>query len=86
LDDWAWFIRDHKSELAEALGPNFHSTKQKFEEKSEESREIAARPMPKLTVAGRLRHFRATAPGMIVMGPLGWIVAAGLVAFNILAR
>jgi hypothetical protein len=40
LEGWAWFLREHLSELEEALGPAFAETKRQFEQKHEESREM----------------------------------------------
>jgi hypothetical protein len=86
LEGWAWFVRDHLGELADALGPKLSQTKQQFERKQEESREILARYRPRLTPAGRIRHFKATPLGMMVMGPLGWIVAGGLIVLVLFTR
>jgi hypothetical protein len=86
LDGWAWFVRDHLVELADALGPKYPQTKQEFQRKEQESREILARHVPRQTAGGRLRRFKATAPGMIVMGPVGWIIAAALIVWNTLIR
>ena len=86
LEGLAWFLRDHFSELEDALGPKFPHTKDQFARRQEEKSEILARYLPRVTLAGRLRHFKATPLGMLVMGPLGWIVAAGLGAAVFLTR
>jgi hypothetical protein len=86
LEGLAWFLRDHISELEDALGPGFSQTTQQFERSRIENSEILARYRPAVTLAGRLRHFRASPLGMLVMGPLGWIVAVGLGASVVLTR
>jgi hypothetical protein len=75
LDGWAWFFRDHLAELTEALAPNFSRTKQQFERSQEESRQILARHTPRLTAAARIRKYKLTPVGMIVMGSVGWALA-----------
>jgi hypothetical protein len=86
LEGWAWFFRDHLAELEDALGPGFSQTKQQFDRRQEESREILRRHMPRVTPVGRLRRFKATPLGAMLMGPLGWIVAVSLVAFKFLSQ
>ncbi len=81
LEGWAWFIRDHLPELTKALGPQLPDTREKYDRRQEESRKILARYIPPVTLLGRLRQFKATPWGMIFMGPLGWIVTAGLLGF-----
>lgn len=82
LEGWAWFFREHLAELTDALGPRFAQTKLEYKRRDEEGRKLAARYIPALTWRGRLNRFRATTPGMIVMGPLGWIVVAGWMAWE----
>jgi len=86
LEGWAWFLRDHVSELVEALGPEFPQTKQQVDRRREESRKSLARYVPPVTVVSRLRHFKATPLGMMVMGPFGWIIATVMVALVFLTR
>jgi hypothetical protein len=86
VEGWAWFFRDHLSELTDALGTAFAQTRKQFERKQQESLEILARHTPSVTLIVRLRRFRATPSGMILMGPFGWIIAAGLIAFLLLTR
>lgn len=83
LEGWAWFFREHLVEITDALGPRFEETKLEYKRREEEGSKIAARYVPALTWRGRLNRFRATTPGMIVMGPLGWIIAAGWFAWEI---
>lgn len=83
LEGWAWFFREHLPELTDAVGPRFAQTKLEYERQQEESRKTAGGYVPALTWRSRLNRFRATTPGMIVMGPLGWIVAAGWMAWGI---
>jgi len=86
IGGWAWFLRDHLAELVDALGPEFPHTKQQFERRLEESREILARYVPPVTLVSRLRHFKATPLGTMVMGPFGWIIATVMVALVFLTR
>jgi hypothetical protein len=85
LEGLAWFLRDHLSELQDALGPGFSQTKQQFERGRKEVAKFL-RYRPPVTLVGRLRHFKATPLGMLLMGPIGWIVAAGLGALVFLTR
>ena len=86
MDGWAWFVRDHLTELVNALGPELAKTKEQFERRQEVSRKALARYLPPVTVVSRLRGFKATAVGMLVMGPFGWILAAVLLVVLILTR
>jgi hypothetical protein len=86
LDGWVWFLRDHLSELAEALGPELSQTKKEFQRRQEENREILARYMPPINWTIRLGRFKTSPLGMIFMGPLGWIIAAGLTVLMFLFR
>jgi len=86
LEGWAWFVRDHLAELAEALGPKLPQTKVEFERRQQESREILARHCPPATLAGRIRRFKATPAGAMLMGPGGWMVAAALIVWEFLIR
>jgi hypothetical protein len=71
LEGWAWFLRDHISQIAEALGPNFEKTKAAFDERARESKEISDRYHSLFRERVRAARFRS-----FLIGPLGWIVAA----------
>jgi hypothetical protein len=81
LEGWAWFLREHLSEFEPALGPAFAETKRQFDQKQQESRELLLRYVPPSNLASRLRKFKRTPPGMVLMGLVGWIIAALLLVF-----
>jgi hypothetical protein len=73
LEGWAWFLRDHVAQIAEALGPDFEKTKAAFDQREKESQETAERYLSPFRQDARRARFRT-----FLMGPLGWIVAAFL--------
>lgn len=86
LEGWAWFVRDHLKELAEALGPDFERTKQRFAAKQNASREALEQYKASLRTSIETRPFKTRWLGRFVRGPLGWIIAGGLLAFEVLIR
>jgi len=73
LEGWAWFLRDHVAQIAEALGPNFEKTKAAFDQRERESKESAERYLPSFRRDARRARLK-----IFLTGPLGWIVAAVL--------
>jgi len=43
LEGWAWFLRDHVAQIAEALGPNFEKIRAAFDQREREGKESAER-------------------------------------------
>jgi hypothetical protein len=84
LEGWAWFFREHAAELTEALGPKFPQTKEEFERKQRERIADSQNSHPPLTLHGRISRFGATPLGMISLGPLGWMVAAALIVWEVM--
>jgi hypothetical protein len=87
LEGWAWFFREHLTELTEALGPGLEKTKASYNEKQKESAEIMRRYVPPPTLLVRLLHLRSRPlVGSLLMGPLGWLVALALLLIWAITR
>jgi hypothetical protein len=76
VEGWGWFFRDHYAEISAAVGPNFPQTKQIYDRREKELADVIARnlPRPRLT-------FRK-----MWKGPLGRVLAAGLIAWEVFKR
>ena len=77
LDGWAWFLRDHVREVAEALGPQFAMTSDAVIRQERENQETVAR------YAASLQPTFIGIPTRFYQGPLGWILAAVLLIWVI---
>ena len=77
LDGWAWFLRDHIRELAEALGPQLAATSEAVLRQERENQEALTQYRASLqpTFMGIPRWF--------YRGPLGWIFAAAILVWTI---
>ncbi len=77
LDGWAGFLREHIRELAEALGPRLAATAEAVQRQERENEETLTRYRTAWNptfIGVSMRFYR---------GPLGWIVAAAVLAWAI---
>lgn len=80
LDGWAWFVRDHAAEIAEALGPRIEKTKAAIEENRRENEQVSKR------YAEEWRPQRLDRINRFFLSVLGWIVAAALLFLETLNK